>query len=566
MPFSTLPLPLTEALVARGYVTPTPVQAAVIQPEAIGRDLVVSAQTGSGKTVAFGIAAADELLKGIGVMPAPGLPLALVIAPTRELALQVSRELAWLYAKAGARISTCVGGMDASKERRSLGHGTHIVVGTPGRLRDHLERGALDLSVLRVAVLDEADEMLDMGFRDDLEYILDATPEGRRTLLFSATMPRPIVALAKRYQRDALRISTAGEERGHGDIVYQAAAVSPSDIEHAVINLLRFHEAETAMLFCATRDNVRHLHASLVERGFTAVALSGEHSQNERNAALQALRDRRARVCVATDVASRGIDLPSLSLVVHVELPRDAETLQHRSGRTGRAGKTGTAILIVPYPRRRRVEMMLKSAKISAEWIEVPSPESVRTKDRERLLMTLSEPAEIDEEDRELGRRLLAEKSAEDIAAALVAAHRAKMPAPEEMLDRGQSASTREQGHRPGFEDVVWFRMNIGRRQNADPRWLLPLICRRGQITKNEIGAIRIAAGETMFQIPSKIAGKFAKALTRTASDADEGLVIEQSQSGSKAGEAGNAPRRSPKAAYPRGKTPSGHRGQRPRR
>ena len=154
--------------------------------------------------------------------------------------------------------------------------------------------------------------------------------------------------MARRYQRGALRISTVGEERGHGDIAYQAVAVSPADIEHAVVNILRLHEAPTAMLFCATRDNVRRLHASLIERGFAAVALSGEHSQNERNAALQALRDGRARVCVATDVAARGLDLPSLSLVVHVDLPRDAEALQHRSGRTGRAGNKGTAILIVP--------------------------------------------------------------------------------------------------------------------------------------------------------------------------------------------------------------------------
>jgi ATP-dependent RNA helicase DeaD len=266
--------------------------------------------------------------------------------------------------------------MDASRERRALSHGVHIVVGTPGRLRDHLERGALDLSALRVAVLDEADEMLDMGFREDLEEILDATPSERRTLLFSATMPKPIVALAKRYQRDALRISTVGEDRGHGDIAYQAVLVAPSDIEHAVINLLRLHEAETAMLFCATRDNVRHLHASLLERGFAAVALSGEHSQSERNSALQALRDRRARVCVATDVAARGIDLPTLSLVVHVELPRDAETLQHRSGRTGRAGKKGTAVLIVPYPRRRRVESVLKGANINAEWMTRRRPKT----------------------------------------------------------------------------------------------------------------------------------------------------------------------------------------------
>ena len=247
-------------------------------------------------------------------------------------------------------MATCVGGMDASKERRALSRGAHIVVGTPGRLRDHLERGALDLSALRTIVLDEADEMLDMGFREDLEEILDATPSGRRTLLFSATMPKPIATLARRYQRDALRISTVGEDRGHGDISYQAMAVAPADTENAVVNLLRLHEAETAMLFCATRDNVRRLHASLVERGFAAVALSGEHSQNERNQALQALRDRRARVCVATDVAARGIDLPTLSLVVHVEIPRDAETLQHRSGRTGRAGAKGTPAAAASNP------------------------------------------------------------------------------------------------------------------------------------------------------------------------------------------------------------------------
>ncbi|MBV8238047.1 MAG: DEAD/DEAH box helicase, partial [Sphingomonas sp.] len=246
MPFSQLPQSIADALVGRGYTQPTPVQAAVIESDAAARDLLVSAQTGSGKTIAFGLAMAQQLLDADGNLPAPGAPLALIIAPTRELAMQVSRELEWLYAPARARIATCVGGMDSARERRNLSHGTHIVVGTPGRLRDHLERGALDLSALRCAVLDEADEMLDMGFREDLEEILDATPDDRRTLLFSATMPRPIVALAKRYQRDALRISTLDERQGHGDISYQAVAVSPSDIENAVINLLRFHEAETA--------------------------------------------------------------------------------------------------------------------------------------------------------------------------------------------------------------------------------------------------------------------------------------------------------------------------------
>lgn len=527
MPFSNLPPVLAEALVARGYAELTPVQASVVADEARGRDLLVSAQTGSGKTVAFGLAAAEQLLGEDGTLPPEG-PLALVIAPTRELALQVAKELQWLYASSNARIVTCVGGMDASRERRSLGQGAHIVVGTPGRLCDHLGRGSLDLSKLRVAVLDEADEMLDMGFREDLEQLLDATAEGRRTFMFSATLPKPIVALAKRYQRDALRISTVGEDRGHGDITYQAIAVAPADIEHAVVNLLRFHEAETAMLFCATRDNVRHLHASLVERGFAAVALSGEHSQSERNQALQALRDRRARVCVATDVAARGIDLPTLSLVVHVELPRDAETLQHRSGRTGRAGKKGTAILIVPYPRRRRVDMMLRGARIAADWITPPTADAIREKDRERLIETLLAPIEFDDEDRMLGERLLAERPAADIAAALVRAHRASMPQAEELLD-GAAPPERSVAPREGFTDTMWFRMDVGRRQNADPRWLLPLLCRRGHITKNEVGAIRIAANETHFEIPRQVVDRFTKALARPDEDGS-GITITRAE------------------------------------
>ncbi|WP_257548013.1 DEAD/DEAH box helicase [Sphingopyxis sp. DBS4] len=584
MSFDHLSPVLADALTARGYEALTPVQAQVVEAEARGRDLLVSAQTGSGKTVAFGLAMADELLEE-GRLPFAAAPLALIVAPTRELALQVSRELAWLYAKAGARIATCVGGMDASRERRNLNQGVHIVVGTPGRLRDHLERGALDLESLRVAVLDEADEMLDMGFREDLEEILDATPDTRRTLLFSATIPKPIAQLAKRYQNNALRISTVGEDRGHGDIAYQVVTVAPADIEGAVINLLRLHEPDTAMLFCATRDNVRRLHARLVNRGFAAVALSGEHSQNERNHALQALRDRRARVCVATDVAARGIDLPSLSLVIHVEIPRDAETLQHRSGRTGRAGKKGTAVLIVPYPRRRRVDGMLRGARITAEWMNAPTAADVNARDQERLIEKLLAPQEHEPEDIELGQRLLAERSAEDIAAALVRAHRATMPPPEDLIDagprpRGERPERPERGERfehgdradrgerrDQFDDSVWFKLNIGRRQNADPRWILPLLCRRGHVTKHEIGAIRIGPSETLFNIPLAIADRFAEAVMRTANqdgEDDSGVAITPAPGG-----ATYPPRRekgahkgSHKGGGPRGDGPRGPHGK----
>lgn len=520
---------LAEALDARGYDVLTPVQAAVLADEAQARDLIVSAKTGSGKTVSFGLAIAAQILEG---EPARFTrePLGLVIAPTRELAIQVSRELEWLYAPSGARVVTCVGGMDPMKERRALSNGAQIVVGTPGRLRDHLERGALNLWALRVAVLDEADEMLDMGFREELEEILDATPQGRRTLLFSATIPRPILALAKRYQKDALRIETLGDKQGHQDIAYKAVTVSPTDIEHAVVNLLRFHEAETAILFCATREAVRRLYASLTERGFHAVALSGEHSQNERNHALQALRDQRARICVATDVAARGIDLPSVSLVIHVELPRDAEALQHRSGRTGRAGRKGTAVLIVPVKQRRRVEAMLRGARIESEWISPPLPADIRARDRERLLDRLSVAIEPDDDERELIERLIADLPSHAIAAALVRSVRTDLPAPEDIiaLSARSNSGEKDDGPRPGFEEASWFRLNAGRRHKADPRWLLPLICRYGHVGRTEIGAIRIAANESYFQVTARATPGFIKALRRASiAPEDEGLVID---------------------------------------
>src|SRR4051812_682379 len=233
MPFPATHPALARALAAQGYEEPTPVQAAVLGAAA-GCDLLVSAQTGSGKTVAFGLAAASALLGEAERFGRAGAPLGLVIAPTRELAMQVSRELTWLYAPAAARVITCVGGMDPRAEQRALAAGANIVVGTPGRLRDHLERGNLDLSALTVVVLDEADEMLDLGFREDLEEILDSTPVERRTLMFSATIAKDIVALARRYQREAVRIDTSRRDEPHGDIEYRAIRVAPNEVENAV--------------------------------------------------------------------------------------------------------------------------------------------------------------------------------------------------------------------------------------------------------------------------------------------------------------------------------------------
>lgn len=519
---------LASALKAQGYEEPTAVQAAILEaPD--GVDLLVSAQTGSGKTVAFGLAAAAALLGDAPRFGPAGAPMALVIAPTRELALQVSRELDWLYAAAGARSVTCVGGMDARREQRALAAGCHVVVGTPGRLRDHLERGNLELSSLRVVVLDEADEMLDLGFREDLEEILDATPPERRTFLFSATIAREIATLARRYQRDAVRIDTARRDEPHGDIEYRAVRVAPNEIEHAVVNVLRYFDAPSALIFCATREAVRHLYAALRERGFKAVALSGELSQKERSDALQALRDGHARACVATDVAARGLDLPALDLVIHAELPQNKPTLLHRSGRTGRAGRKGVSILLVPYTRQRKAEQLLASAKIDAVWSGPPLADEVRARDQQRLLESpLLQEAPTDE-DLALGCRLLVESAPEVIAAALVRLYRSQLPEPEDVFEDGRANEPPSRGRserRRGPPDPdaartgAWFRIPIGRADNADPKWLIPLICRRGHVTKKEIGEIRISPRETRFEIDPAVQARFREAL-RKAADGD---------------------------------------------
>lgn len=549
---------LARALAERDYDNPTPVQLAVLAPEASGRDLLVSAQTGSGKTVAYGLAMAETLLGPSERFAAATAPQALVVAPTRELALQVQREFAWLYAATGARIVSCVGGMDPRQEQRLLNQGAHVVVGTPGRLRDHLERGRLDLSGLQVAVLDEADEMLDLGFREDLEFILDATPPERRSLLFSATMPRAITTLARRYQRDALRIEVASAEGGHADIEYRTMRVAPTEVGHAVVNVLRYYDTPSAIVFCNTREAVRRLHAMLQERQFSAVALSGELSQNERNHALQALRDGRARVCVATDVAARGIDLPNLGLVIHADLPNDAESLQHRSGRTGRAGRKGVSVLLVPPFRRRRTEDLMRGLGIKPAWSGPPTSEDIRKLDHERMLRDAVVTDEPNEEDASAGLVLLAAHSPEHLAAALVRLYRAGLPAPEEVADPGEPRAARDRAAGRDFGEAsggggVWFRLNVGRRNNADPKWLLPLICRRGNVTRKDIGVIRILDEETAFEVTQAAADRFYK----VAGKADGDDVVIEPLSGPPSGHSRPPARGKPVHALPPSEKPS---------
>jgi ATP-dependent RNA helicase DeaD len=512
---------LARALSQRGFETLTPVQEAVLEPQLQAADLIVSAQTGSGKTVAFGMTLAVDLLQGCERFDAPGAPLAVIIAPTRELAMQVTRELDWLFAQAGGVVASCVGGMDSRDERRALHHGAHIVVGTPGRLVDHIRRGALVMEALKAVVLDEADEMLNLGFREELEFILESAPAERRTLMFSATMPRAIETLAKKYQRDAVRVNTVSAQKQHLDIEYRALVAAGHESENAIFNVLRYHDATNAIVFCGTRAAVTHMASRFSNRGLSVVALSGELSQAERTHALQAMRDHRAHVCVATDVAARGIDLPDLELVIHADLPKNTEALLHRSGRTGRAGRKGTSVLIVPYSARRRTERLLRESGIQAQWGEPPSADDIKRRDDERLLgdALLSEAPQ--ESEQAIVDRLLTQHNAENIAAAFVRLYRKGQAAPEDLAptpiwsEEPRDKKPRDAKVRPprdNFQNGVWVAVSVGRAQSAEPRWLIPLLCKAGGISKREIGSIRIQQTETHVELdPASADGFFER-------------------------------------------------------
>ncbi|MAS05323.1 MAG: helicase [Ahrensia sp.] len=551
---------LAAALAQKGYDQLTPVQQAMTNEEHGEADLLVSAQTGSGKTVAFGIAIASTLLGSAERFDAAAAPLGLVIAPTRELAIQVQRELEWLYATAEIRIATCVGGMDMRTERRALQRGAHLVVGTPGRLRDHITRGALDLGAIRAVVLDEADEMLDLGFRDDLEFILGAAPEERRTLLFSATVRRGIAELARTVQNNAVRVETVAATEQHADIEYQLMLVRRDEREHAIINALLDSDSRSALVFCHTREAVRHLTARLANRGFSVVSLSGEMAQSERSNALQSMRDGRARVCVATDVAARGIDLPNLDLVVHADVPSNPETLLHRSGRTGRAGRKGVCVLIVPEHRRGAAHRVLAMAKLTATMRAAPGIAEIEARYRRQILDAAVSAAEPSGQEAEFVAELLDKVGPERIAAAFLRQQLSARPIPEDLLPlpaealqdkrskrdrRSADEQPRVREPRPDMQGGVWFTISLGRKHRADPKFLLPMICNAGGVTKRDVGAIRIDAAETRFEISADKAASFAERISQ-AGTIERGVAIAPA----------DEPRGKPRDAKPRDAKP----------
>jgi ATP-dependent RNA helicase DeaD len=370
---------LLAALAKRGFETPMPVQAQTIQPGLEGRDLLVQSRTGSGKTLAFGLPLLQRLT---GERHAQ----ALILAPTRELAQQVGAELHTLVPK--LPIASLVGGVAYPPQLKALQQGAQVIVGTPGRVMDHLERGTLDLSKVSMIVLDECDEMLNMGFLEDVETILAKVPAGPQTYLFSATLPAPIAKLAKRFLKDPVQITLAeaGEHAVHADIAHTPVLAPDHQHVRALVNLLLKDQPSSALIFTKTKAQTEEVAEELTVSGLPAAFLHGDLAQATRTRILGQFKEGKLRYLVATDVAARGLDIEGLPLVVHMGIPTQLESYIHRSGRTGRAGAKGSSMALVGWKESRILLAWSRRGGLKLDWRAVPTPAEIREAQATKLL------------------------------------------------------------------------------------------------------------------------------------------------------------------------------------
>ncbi len=408
---------VAQAIEEMGYETPTPIQREAIPPMLAGRDVIGQAQTGTGKTAAFGIPLVEK------IDPALRRVQALVLCPTRELAMQTAGELMKLgHRRAGLIVVPVYGGQPIERQLRALQNGAQVVVGTPGRVMDHMKRGTLNFDELKLAVLDEADEMLDMGFRDDIETILSATSEARQTALFSATMPRPILALASRYLNDPVQVRIEKRELTVEKIEQCYISVRSFHKNELLSRLLTLEDIKLALVFCNTKQGVESVVTELQHRGFSAAGLHGDMRQIERDAIMARYRNGLINVLVATDVAARGLDIDNIEAVFNYDIPLDVEYYVHRIGRTGRAGKEGRAYTFVVG---REVSRMWDYRRITGAKIlcrKAPGAEEVERALCGRVMKEITDRAgeEHSEETRALARQLLESADAEQAVAAML--------------------------------------------------------------------------------------------------------------------------------------------------
>lgn len=597
--FAALSPLISAALEGRGFTTLTAIQQAVLNPANAGRDLRLFSQTGSGKTVAVGLVLAEDLERiakerAGTVTKGTATPAVILIAPTRELATQLAGELTWLFEPLGVTVASVTGGTSYMQEVREFKKSPLVVVGTPGRLLDHLTRGSISPSMLTTAVLDEADQMLDMGFREELEGILATFPAERRTHLVAATFSREVRTLADRYQRNAIPVEGTTLGVANVDIAHIAHIVRSDDRAAAIINILLLEPDERALIFVRTREGTAQLADTLADAGFRALSISGDLEQRERTRTLEAFRSGSIRVLVATDVAARGLDIADVNRVIHADPPNDPETFTHRSGRTGRAGRKGVNIVLVTPNARERVLGLLRQARVTASWLPVPQPEDVirEADSRIRAEFTAPQTTPMDPRLKALAESMLKDVDATTLVATLLAhikrngpseprhvtqlsplgkvlpgersrrddfaptprensresfprenaresfpRENARETAPRENSPRpyppsraaeGDSPEPRRswpaapqekltvpRGSTPGPQSFALFRVTWGSRHGADPRRMLALVCRRGDISSNQVGAIQIGETSSTVQIASGVVAGFAEAAQR---------------------------------------------------
>ena len=531
--FETLGLPdkVVEAVKRVGFEQPSPIQAQTIPLLMQGRDVVGLAQTGTGKTAAFALPVLSQ------IDPNKRYPQALVLAPTRELALQVSDSFqSFADHLGGVHILPIYGGQAYGIQLSGLRRGAQVIVGTPGRVIDHLEKGSLDISNLEFLVLDEADEMLNMGFQEDVERILEDTPDSKQVALFSATMPNAIRRISRDYLNDPEEVTVKSETRTNTNITQRYLFTAHRNKLDAITRILEVTEFEAMIVFVRTKNETEEIAEKLRARGFSAAAINGDIAQQQRERTVDQLRDGRLDILVATDVAARGLDVERISHVLNYDIPNDTESYVHRIGRTGRAGRTGEAILFVTPRERRMLRSIERVTNATIEEMDLPTVDEVNESRKSKFMDSITESLEAS--DLQVFKTMVREYSAannvpmDDIAAALatqaLAGDEFLMKEPprdkrdrrdrfdrDDRRDRGGRGRDRfdrdDRGDRRGgrrFDDSGNFdtyRLDVGKRQHVRPGAIVGALANEGGLNSKDFGRITIGGDFTLVELPKNL-------------------------------------------------------------
>lgn len=516
-----LKTPILNALTALGYEKPSPIQAACIPHLLAGGDVLGMAQTGSGKTAAFSL----PLLHNIKTELAA--PQVLVLAPTRELAVQVGEACAD-FAKhmKGVNVVALYGGQRYDVQLRALRQGPQVVVGTPGRLLDHLKRGTLDLSNLSGLVLDEADEMLRMGFIEDVENILAQVPAQHQTALFSATMPEAIRRIARRFMNEPQEVRIQSSVTTRPDISQSYWTVQGMRKNEALVRFLEAEDFDAAIIFVRTKNATLEVAEALERSGYNSAALNGDMNQALREQTLDRLKDGRLDILIATDVAARGLDVDRISLVVNYDIPMDSESYVHRIGRTGRAGRAGRALLFVENRERRLLRNIERIMKLTIPEVDLPTAEVLSTRRLAKFAAKVQN--QLESSDLDMYRALLAklqpaeELDMETLAAALLKMAQGERPLirpPDPVIDRRPRREFRERDERRERRDVGemdLYRIEVGRDDGVEVRHIVGAIANEGDISSRYIGNIKLFASHSTIELPKGMPGEMLSHFTRT--------------------------------------------------